>query len=226
MKRIYSRFRIALMTFTLGLATVYFVSGLSIASREIPMELPAVQSANVLLVFPDNRAVLTREINCGKYPRDAQARMDCTNERLFGNRDMSLYTPYEITSCLSDSGHDRYDCGIRTDSERKQRHLIWRHWRDKTRAHIVFKYFDSSSEDHYFVEPDDNGRWQLVNRRVFFRYLFVGDGRANVGIVDNHTRAYQRARWKIATEDDEIYHLFPRGTRYLEFENERGTVSF
>ena len=52
MRRVYSRVRIALMTFTLGLAAVWMVNVFSIADCDYPVEVPAAVSADVLYIFP------------------------------------------------------------------------------------------------------------------------------------------------------------------------------
>ena len=66
MKRFYSRFRIALMTFALGLASVWMFNGLN--SNEIYVELPKVQSDYVIFVLPiENKTIkiLTYRYGCG-----------------------------------------------------------------------------------------------------------------------------------------------------------------
>lgn len=52
MKRTYSKFRIALMTFALGLASVFVSNGSLQLSDEIPVNLPETKSENVLIVLP------------------------------------------------------------------------------------------------------------------------------------------------------------------------------
>ena len=226
MKRIYSRLRIGMMTFALGLAVVYMINGLSIVWSEVQVELPSAKSANILVVFTDTSRILTREKNCGRDPRDTQARIDCANERLFGTRDMSLYAQHEIICDSSKSDNYLSVCGF--GEERRKRNLVWRHWREKARAHLIVYYVGAGwkSEAHYFIEPYDNGRWQLVSRDKTFRTLIVDDQETEVAIIDDYPWSYRRARWRVATEDEGPCDT-PPGTRYLEFENETGdTVSF
>ena len=55
MKKLYSQFRISLLTFTLGLAAVWMMNGLEFAWSEVPVDLPTVRSEEVLFVFPIER---------------------------------------------------------------------------------------------------------------------------------------------------------------------------
>ena len=54
MKFSYHHFRIFLLALALGLATVWFVKGLSIAWSEIHVDLPKARSDNIILVHPIN----------------------------------------------------------------------------------------------------------------------------------------------------------------------------
>jgi hypothetical protein len=160
---------------------------------------------------------LTPEKNCGKDPSDAQSRIDCANERLFGHRDMSLYTQHEIT-CSSSTSNNPV-CGY--IEARKQRNFVWRHWREKTRAHLVVYYVGPKwkSEAHYFIEPDATGRWQLVSHGKSFANLLVDDRETDVAIIDDDPWSYNEARWRVATQDEGPDDV-PRGTRYLVFSDE------
>ncbi len=55
MRKFYFRFRILLMTFALGLASVFFFYGSLKESDEIKVELPKVQSDSVIFVTPKRR---------------------------------------------------------------------------------------------------------------------------------------------------------------------------
>jgi hypothetical protein len=225
MKRIYSTFRVALMTFALGLAAVYMSNGLSIAWNEVPVKLPTAVSDNVLFVIPDNIWVLTREKNCSKDPRDARARLDCANEELFENRDMTLYAKYEITCDPAKSDHPWSICGYK--EMRKERELVWRHWREKRRAHIIVKYLRDTgqSESHDFAEPNDNDVWQLVSKGKQFGNFRIDGENTEVGVILLYN-SYQQARWRIAAKDKGP-HYMSFGTRFLEFTNENGnTIPF
>lgn len=52
MKRFYSRFRIMLMTFAFGLASVFVSNGSLSSSNEVPVILPKTDSGDVIVVFP------------------------------------------------------------------------------------------------------------------------------------------------------------------------------
>ena len=55
MRKYYSRFRILLMTFTLGLASVFAFNGSLKFSDEILVNLPETESGDVVIVFPKCR---------------------------------------------------------------------------------------------------------------------------------------------------------------------------
>ena len=209
-----------MMAFTLGLASVYMSERLPWLSGEVPVDLPTA-SADVLPVFIDNSLVLTREQNCGKDPEDAAARLECTSERLFGKRDMSLYARYEITSRSSESDMETGESA----EDRIQRTVIWRHWKEKTRAHVVVHHIGSHwhGTAHYLIEPGHRGSWRLISIDEHYRWLFVDGERTKVSVVDPHHRTYEKAFWKTATEAEGPYHVTP-GTRYLEFENITGNT--
>jgi hypothetical protein len=114
-----------MITFALGLAAVYMIDGLSIVWSEIPLELPAAKSADIFSVFTETPPTLRRDRNCGKDPLDAQARIDCASERLFGKRDMSLYARYAITCDWSTPSESGLLCDRR--ERKKERELVWRH---------------------------------------------------------------------------------------------------
>ena len=52
MKRFYSQFRVMLLTFAFGLASVWMIDGLSKGLLEVPTNLPKVKTDNVIVVFP------------------------------------------------------------------------------------------------------------------------------------------------------------------------------
>ncbi len=51
MKRFYSKFRIGLMTFALGLASVFISDG-SLYSDKIYVDLPKTNSGEIIIIFP------------------------------------------------------------------------------------------------------------------------------------------------------------------------------
>ncbi len=62
MKRFYSQFRIMLITFALGLASVFVFNGSLQLSDEVTVQLPKTESKseNVLIVFPLCRSEMPR----------------------------------------------------------------------------------------------------------------------------------------------------------------------
>ena len=52
MKRFYSKFRIGLMTFALGLASVFVMNGSLQFSDEVTVNLPETKSESVILIYP------------------------------------------------------------------------------------------------------------------------------------------------------------------------------
>ncbi len=212
------------MAFALGLAVVYMADRLPSAPY---VELPTAVSTDVFPVFIDKSLRFTREQNCGLDPTDPQARLDCVNQRLLMDRDQSLYTRYEITCDAETSDYEYAVCG--KQEIRQKRSIVWRHWKEKSRAHLIVRYVGNgwSHKAHYFVEPSDGTSWQLSSTEEIPLSRFIDGERTPITFVEPHWN-YKQARWKTSTPDDGPYpyDLAP-GTRYLEFENETGdTVSF
>lgn len=204
------------MAFALGLAVVYMADRLPSSPY---VELPSAVSANVFPVFIDKSLLFTRGQNCGLDPADPHARLDCANQRLFGDRDMSIYTRYELTSGIED------ECGRNAD--RETRRLVWKHWNSKTLAHIAVRNCGGEcySTTHYFIEPTAEHSWQVAtaSARSIWRYV---DGESTELTLVGDYGAYNRPHWKTVSRDD-AYYCRPRGYRYLEFENITGdTLAF
>ncbi|PYT01090.1 MAG: hypothetical protein DMF63_05365 [Acidobacteria bacterium] len=64
------RVRVALMTFTLGVAAVWMVNGFAIANRNVPVDLPSAIHGNVLLIFPIEQKRMPRDGGGGGGWRD------------------------------------------------------------------------------------------------------------------------------------------------------------
>lgn len=74
-----------------------------------------------------------------------------------------------------DFGGEIVDCRLKRGSELAQhlaeveraRTFILDHWQSKKRAYIIFVYcgVDTISEFHTFIEPADNGEWQIEFRQ-------------------------------------------------------------
>lgn len=212
------------MAFTLGLAGVYMFERVPALSGEVHVDLPTVASADVFPVFIDKSRTLLRQQNCGKDPADAKARLECAHERLFGARDMSLYEKYEIDRHPS----MRHQTRSESTDDRRIRSIIWRHWKEKTRAYVaVHRWgYHGWHTSYYFIEPASDGSWLLRVTYTRAMWLYVVDvGGTEVTYVDPHW-TYKQPRWRTATPDDHAYFFAP-GTRYLEFENITGdTITF
>ena len=217
------------MAFALGLSGVYMAERLGWRSGDVWVDLPEARSGGVLPVFIDDSQVLTREKNCGLDPADPQARAACADQRLYGNRDLSLYTHHFVECEPTGTNNPLSVC--RFPELKSKRDFIWHHWRNKTRAHLIVRYVYFGGryrEFHYFVEPSAEGRWHLVSRSRDLRTYFVLEqGAVDIPIVEEeYPRIYETHRWKTATKLEGPSYL-PPGTRFLQFENITGdTVVF
>lgn len=54
MRKIYFRFRVLLMTFTIGLASIFMSNGSLKPSDEIDIDLPKVQFNSSIIIYPGN----------------------------------------------------------------------------------------------------------------------------------------------------------------------------
>jgi hypothetical protein len=219
----YARFRVMLIALGLGMAAVYMFNGFSIAWSEVPVDLPKAKSDNVIPVFIDNRRVLTREKNCGKDPRDPQARQECSDEKLFDGRDMSIYR----------TGHAVCDMSLQDDADRKcseadarLRLLIWTNWHSRTRAHIVEHWVDGrwQTEWHYFVEPGDDGRWHIVEKEVRHLWFWVDGEETEIKAVVGQYSPIIRVNWKVCSEDDGWGMAGERCLRIIDEDGDEGTI--
>jgi CheY-like chemotaxis protein len=209
--------RIFLRTLAIGLTAVWIVGGLKIAWRDKTVDLPTA-SEEALPVFMDNQRVLTPQKNCGKDPHDPQNRLDCTNEKLYENRDLSGYKYYEVRCDLS----DYRDHEVCASADARLRALIWQHWRQGKRAHIVEHFIGHgwNGDWHCLVEPNDQGQWRVVTKDVDHRWYLVDDQETKIHVVSDE-RVYVPVGWKVASEDDVDFRT-PVGTHFLRLVNERG----
>jgi hypothetical protein len=69
MKSFYSKFRIALMTLAIGLASVWFFKGMNEGFFDVSVDLPKVQSENVLIVFPKTKKQMPCCLSYESYER-------------------------------------------------------------------------------------------------------------------------------------------------------------
>jgi len=80
------------------------------------------------------------------------------------NRDMSQY----------DQGGDLFCCraddskNIKNE-EKAVRDFIWQHWTEKRKGYIKLTYVDtdSSHTTYYLIEPDKNGEWVVLWKKLY-----------------------------------------------------------
>lgn len=58
------------------------------------------------------------------------------------------------------------------NGEKTVRDFIWRHWIEKNQGYIKMTSVgvDTRETTHFFIEPDENGRWQIARRVLYFHY--------------------------------------------------------
>lgn len=148
MKRVYSHIRIGLMTFAIGLATVYFWNGISIGIGEMPMALPRINSEDeVLFVFASTAL-------------DASPYYIAKDGEIVNGRNLSLY----------DEGGYIESCGVIDElagclrQREAARRFIFDHWAKKRSGYIQVGHpcVDCSPVDHIFIEPDSTGKMRIV----------------------------------------------------------------
>jgi hypothetical protein len=212
MNRIYKRFRFTLIAFALGLAAVYMTNGLRIAWEAVPVKLPEARSDNVLVVSPVTAADIGPLARC----RGASGPDDdgWVRKKIFDGRDMHLY---EGGGHHDGSGYDPRDELWRVEASlRSAREFIWSHWQQKKRGYVVVSMssVDAGSDAHIFIEPDQNGNWQVT---WYWEHIY---GMASCpGDVDKKMSPIRSVKFKRATRDDWD---FEPGTTFLKMTNEDG----
>jgi hypothetical protein len=211
MKRGYSRFRIMLMAFGLGIAAVYMWQGLSVAWWGVPVDLPEARSASVLEVtVPLEEKPRGPDYLCDEHA-DPNDRAVCLDQVIFEGRDISLY---------DDGG--RQGCGLVNPlscerSMEKARRFVWEHWKKRKRGHVAIARASVENGEwvtHLFIEPNADGSWRVDARWVpmlrdaeKLEHYLLGD------LVE--------IKWRHATADDENWGVRP-GTLYLRLSNITG----
>lgn len=150
MNRIYRRLRIALLSFTLGLAAVYLWNGISVGMSVIPVDLPKVDSKDeVLFVFPSTAS----DASPFYIPKEGE---------IVNGRDLSLYDEGGyIESCEAVDENEWTGCLRRRKVARR---FVFEHWAEKRRGYIQVGHpcVDCSPTDHIFIEPDPYGGLRIV----------------------------------------------------------------
>jgi hypothetical protein len=102
----------------------------------------------------------------------------------------------------------------RFNGEKKVRDFIWQHWTKKKRGYIKISCggVDTSSTTHYFIEPSENGVWNVARRHIFIdsedkRTIF--DDFVTVG----HSEAEsEKDNWRLIlkTKDGKTFETIPQ----------------
>ena len=138
------------MAFALGLAAVYLWNGLSIASNEVAVDIPAVKSADdVLVVFPAGEEDI--------YPFGYAAQ----KRKAIGNRDLSLYDIGDFSEVCWGT---ETEIGVCLTKRRAAKRFIYDHLANERRGYIEvgLPCADCGPVYNVFIEPARDGRWGFV----------------------------------------------------------------
>jgi hypothetical protein len=195
MKTHYSAFRRALISFSLGLATVYMIDGLRAGTDEIPVNLPEARSGEILTVYRKDQEWIFR---------DMEARRNLLEERTHSQYEYDGRRGCGQTS----SEKEQQDC---ERSLQKARAFIWEHWRQRRAGYVIVKMpsADAESEAHIFIEEDADGRMRLV---WTWERIATREGGSE---IDSTADIYE-VRYRLATGMDEDGEFRP-GVQCLEF---------
>lgn len=131
------------------------------------------------------------------------------------NRNLSEYNYGGIIpSCFNNFSIPIKECEA---SEKRARDFILKHWQNKKRACIIVEYqgSDVAGEQHVFIEPNNNGQWEIVWREdVDTSYISMRGFQSNITF---ETACFIKT--KRATEDD---YPHKSGTSFLVFLDKDG----
>lgn len=214
MKRLYFRFRITLMAFGLGLGAVYMWQGLSLGWWGVAVDLPEARSASVIEVtVPLGKKPSRPKYLCDEFI-DQIERASCLDQLIDEGRDMSLYDDGGTHGC----SRKRPECDlIRCEPTiEKARRFVWEHWKKRKRGYVavVRAYPEGERTTHLFIEPNENGKWRVVERTVPMLREPADTEHYRLGEL-------LEVNWNRATPKDERYGLTP-GTPYLILTNITG----
>jgi hypothetical protein len=215
MKRIYSRFRIMLMAFGLGLAAVYMQQGLWFAWWGVPVDLPEARSASVLEVtVPLEEKPHEPKYLCDEFTDEIE-RVSCLNQLIFEGRDMSLF---DDGGTHRGCGRERFEHGLAEcePAMEKARRFVWEHWKKRKRGYVAIVRAHPNGEQttHLFVEPKDDGKWHVAETTVPMLRERIDPEHYRLGSLIE-------IEWYRAEADDETWGFTP-GSRYLKLTNPTG----
>ena len=145
MRKFNVRLRFFLIMLAFGLASVPFINGLYAKLTEISVDLPQVESDTPIYIkLP------------AKLPEP---------ETIVQDRNLSDYeSGGKFFDCIPwMKPTDLRECPANVD---KGRNFILNHWQAKKRSYIIYQASgkDNGNDVYFFIEPDENGRWHIVER--------------------------------------------------------------
>ncbi len=151
----------------MGVAVVYLWNGMSVAWSEVAVDLPEANT-EILPVFPavhETDRKLRYVCDDISEPPDHSA---CLDEVIFKGRNLASYDSAGIVGC---GVEDQKTLADRCDADYKRaRDFVWKHWTQKKPGYIAVRKpsidFDQEWTTHLFIEPDEAGKWRLVERTV------------------------------------------------------------
>jgi hypothetical protein len=85
--------------------------------------------------------------------------------------------------------------------EKNVRDFIWQHWTEKKRGYIRLSYMgaDSSWTTHYFIEPNENGEWNVVWKYLYQHSLLEHNlpSKEGFGIVEKVESSQRKGDWEL-----------------------------
>lgn len=195
MKSFYFKLRVLLFTLAFGLASIPFFNGPAERWREIPVNIPQIESQAPLQIYPWESTVEPQ------IP---------VREMVKQKRDLSQYN----------FGGDVSSCGFVLTTEfakclkekKAARDFILNHWQEKKLAYLVYNVSgeDAGVEFHIVIEPDENGDWHM---------LWFGE---RWGMPPNRGTFIEDVRQVKIKRAGRSDYPYDRGTEYLSFLDKNG----
>ena len=160
-----TRFRISLRAFLMAVAISLFAvtvwNWVSNYLDEIPVDLPQVSSDTPIYVFPADCTYNPSPCGGGSGGGQFEILPPEHDPRIIQDRNLTLY---DLGGSVETCGYIEAiekQCQARRDWARS---FILEHWKEKKRGYISVGYpcTDCSPTDHFFFEPNENGKWQIV----------------------------------------------------------------
>ncbi|MGB7202997.1 MAG: hypothetical protein WBD16_12155 [Pyrinomonadaceae bacterium] len=205
------KFRILLRALCLGLAAVFMWKAFSIAWQDVPVELPAARSSDVLVVtVPIERRP---SYFCDEFT-DQNDKASCLSQLVFDDRDMSIYDNFGQQGCsFQELSENPSKCERSLTNTRR---FVWEHWKNRTRGYVAV----SNGSDgrtwtrHLFIEPNEDGKWRITE--VPIPLLREPEDPEHYRLGD-----LIEVKWETAGDWETRYGL-TKGTKYLRLENITG----